>query len=55
MFIGRTDAEVEAPTIWPPDAKCRLTGKDFYAGKYRRQEEKGMIEDEMVAPLTQWT
>ena len=21
MFIGRTDAEAEAPIIWPPDAK----------------------------------
>ena len=21
MFIGRTDAEVEAPILWPPDAK----------------------------------
>ena len=21
IFIGRTDADVEAPTLWPPDAK----------------------------------
>ena len=21
IFIGRTDAEAEAPIIWPPDAK----------------------------------
>ena len=21
LFIGRTDAEVEAPIIWPPDVK----------------------------------
>ena len=21
MFIGRTDAEAEAPILWPPDAK----------------------------------
>ena len=21
MFIGRTDAEVETPILWPPDAK----------------------------------
>ena len=26
VFIGRTDAE--APILWPPDAKSRLTGKD---------------------------
>ena len=27
IFIGRTDAEVEAPTLWPPDGKSRLIGK----------------------------
>ena len=36
IFIGRTDAEPEAPTLWPPDAKSRLTGKDLDAGKDRR-------------------
>ena len=28
VFIGRTDAEAEAPVLWPPDAKSQLTGKD---------------------------
>ena len=28
--------------------KSRLIGKDLDAGKNRRQEEKGMTEDEMV-------
>ena len=28
IFIGKTDAEVEAPILWPPDVKSRLTGKD---------------------------
>ena len=47
MFIGRTDAE--APILWPPDMKSRLTGKDWKnAGKDWRQKEKGMAEDEMV-------
>ena len=46
IFIGRTDAE--APILWPPDVKNRLTGKDPDAGKDWRQEEKGMTEDEMV-------
>ena len=27
-FIGRTDAEAEAPILWPPDVKSQLTGKD---------------------------
>ena len=48
MFIGRTDAKVEAPIVWPPDVKSRLIGKDSDAGKDRGQEEKGVTEDEMV-------
>ena len=48
IFFGRSDAEVEAPILWPPDAKNWLTGKDPGAGKDWRQEEKGMTEDEMV-------
>ena len=48
IFIGKTDAEAEAPTLWPPDAKSRLVGKDPDAGKDWRQEEKGTTEDEMV-------
>ena len=27
IFIGRTDAEAEAPILWPPDVKSQLTGK----------------------------
>ena len=26
-MIGRTDAEAEAPTLWPPDAKTLMLGK----------------------------
>ena len=48
IFTGRTDAEAEAPILWPPNAKNWLTGKDSDAGKDWRQEEKGMTEDEMV-------
>ena len=47
IFTGRTDAE--APILRPPDMKSQLIGKDPDAGKdWRRQEEKGMTEDEMV-------
>ena len=45
IFIGRTDAEAEAPIFWPPDEKNWLAGKDPDAGKDWRQEEKGMTED----------
>ena len=48
IFIGRTDAETEAPIIWQPDEKTRLIGKDADAGKDWNQEEKGMTEDEMA-------
>ena len=37
MFTGRTNAEAEAPILWPSD-----TGKDL------EQEEKGATEDEMI-------
>ena len=42
IFTGRTDAEAEAPILWPPDMKNWLTGKDPDAGKDWRQEEKRM-------------
>ena len=48
ILIERTDAEAEAPILWPPDAKNWLIQKDPGAGKDWRQEEKGMTEDEMV-------
>jgi len=47
ILIGRTDAEAEAPTLWPPDVKSQLTGKDPDAGKDWRQEKEA-TEDEMV-------
>ena len=44
----KTDAEAEAPVLWPPDAKNQIIGKDPDAGKEGRQKEKGTAEDEMV-------
>jgi len=48
VFFGRTDAEAEPPVLWPPDAKSQHIGEDSDAGTDRKQEEKGMTEDEMV-------
>ena len=48
IFIGRTDVEVEAPILWPPDANCWLIGKDPDAGKDWGQKEKEETEDAMV-------
>ena len=47
IFIGRTDAEAETPILWPPDVKNWHIGKDSYAGKDWRREEKGTTEEEM--------
>ena len=52
IFIGRTDAEAEAPVLWPPDANSQLIRKDPDAGKEWRQEEKGMTEDETEDNIT---
>ena len=48
IVIGRTGAEAEAPILWPPGVKSQLVGKDTDAGKDQGQEDKGVIEDEMV-------
>ena len=48
IFIGRTDAEAEAPILWSPDAKSWLIGKDSDAGKDWGWKEKRVVEDEMV-------
>ena len=34
VLIGRTDAEAEAPILWPLDSESRLTRKDPDAGKH---------------------
>ena len=48
IYSERTDVEAESPVLWPPDAKSQLIGKDLDAGKSRRQEQKGMTQDEIV-------
>ena len=42
ISIERTDADAEAPLIWPPDTKSQLIRKDPDAGKDWGQEEKGV-------------
>ena len=48
ICIGRTDAEVEGPVIWPPDETSQLIRKDPDTQKDWRQKENGAAEDEMV-------
>ena len=46
--MGRTNAEAEAPILWPPDTKSWLIRKDPDAGKDWRQEDKRTTEGETV-------
>ena len=53
IFIGGTDAEAEAPILWPPDVKSWLRWKDPDAGKEWGQEEKGKKGDEWLESITE--
>ena len=57
IFIGRTDAEDEAPVFWSPDVKSRLIGKVPDAGKKLRAGGKEGFRgwDGWMASLMQWT
>ena len=48
IFIGRIDAEAEAPILWQPNAKSQVIGKDPDAVKSWGQEEKQATEYEMI-------
>ena len=41
IFTGRNDADVEAPILWPLDAKSRLIGKDPDARKVWSKRRSG--------------
>ena len=57
IFTGRTDAEAEAPILWPPLAKSQLVGKKPWCQK--RLKAEGEEGDRgwhgWMASLTQWT
>ena len=53
ISTGRTDAEAEAPILWPPDAKSWLIGKDLDARVGGEGDDR--IWDGLMASLTQWT
>ena len=52
VFIGRADVEAETPTLWLPDVKNWLIGKDSDAGKDWTRKET--TADEMVRGITDW-
>ena len=41
IFIGKTDAEVEAPILWLPDVKNLLIGKTLMLGKIEVRRKGG--------------
>ena len=56
VFIGRTDAEAEAPILWLPHAKSWLLEKTLMLGGIggrRRRDDRGW--DGWMASLTRWT
>ena len=53
IFIGRTDAEAEAPILWPPDAKSWLIGKDSCWETMKAGEWSNRRWDGWRASLTQ--
>ena len=47
--LKKTDAEAEAPILWPPDLwRANSLENTLMQGKIWGQEEKGKTEDEMV-------
>ena len=56
IFIGSTDAEAEAPTLWPLNGKRGLIGKHPDAGKIESKGERGSKrQDGWMTSWTQWT
>ena len=53
IFIGRTDAEVEAAILWAPDAKSQITGKDPDAGKIEGRRRSGQWKMRWLDSITE--
>ena len=55
ILIGRTNAEAEAPVLWPSDGKSRLIGKRPWSWKRLKAkgEEGGRGWDGVIASSTQ--
>ena len=55
IFIGRTDAEAEAPVLWPPDMKSQLIELIWSWERWKEGGEGGNRGwDSGMASLTQW-
>ena len=55
ILTGRTDAEAEAPIIWPPDAKNQVIGKDLMLGKIEGGRRRGRQRMRWLDEITDTT
>ena len=53
IFIGQTDDEADAPTLWPPDELTHW--KRPWCWERLRAGGEGVTEDDSTASQTQWT
>ena len=53
LFIGRTDGEAEALTLWPPNVKSRLIGKAQGWERLKAKEGGGRRRDGWIVSQTQ--
>ena len=52
ILIGRTDAEAEAPILWPPDLKSQLIKKTLMLGKIEDRRRRGQQRIRMLDCIT---
>ena len=52
IFIGRTDAEAEAPILWSSDAKNWVTGKTLMLGKIEDRRRRGQQRKRWLDGIT---
>ena len=50
--LEMTDAEIEAPILWPPDVKSQLTGKDLTLGKIEGRRKRGRQRTKWLDGIT---
>ena len=58
ILLGRTNVEVEAPILWPPDVKSLLIGKDPDARRDQGQQRRRWLDgitDSMHMSLSKLT
>ena len=54
IFIGRTDAEVEAPILWPPDVKTDSLEKTLMLGKMEGKKRSVQQRMRWLDGITNW-